>query len=58
VACALPLCVGVADAALESAALHLVDDEAYYRDFLIPGICALGGLQACLRLTTCPVHTF
>ncbi len=58
VACALPLCGGVASARLEAAALSLDGDEAYYREFFVPGICALGGLQGCLSLAQCPVALF
>ncbi len=58
VACALPLCEGVVSARLEAAALSLDSDEAYYRDFFVPGICALGGLRACLTLSQCPVTLF
>ena len=58
VACALPLCDGVAEATLEAEALALDSDEAYYKDFFVPGICALGGLDACLKLADCPIKTF
>ena len=58
VACALPLCDGVAEAALEAEALALDSDEAYYKDFFVPGICALGGLDACLKLADCPIKAF
>jgi hypothetical protein len=57
-ACALPLCEGVTNACLEAAALSLKGDDAYYRDFFVPGICALGGLQGCLALANCAVDTF
>ena len=58
VACALPLCDGIRSVKLESAALALDGDEAYYRNCFIPGICALGGLEGCLALAKCEVERF
>ena len=58
VACTLPLCDGVDRAVLEGAALSLVSDEDYRRSFFLPGICALGGLDACLQLAECPLEIF
>lgn len=57
-ACALALCDGVTSAQLEGAALALEGDEAYYRDFFLPGICAVGGLTGCLDLAKCAVTKF
>ena len=57
-ACALALCDGVQSAKLEGAALELSGDEAYYQNFFIPGICALGGLEGCLALAKCEINRF
>jgi len=56
--CALPLCGGVKSAKLEAAALKLEGDSAYYENCFIPGICALGGLEGCLKLAGCETETF
>lgn len=58
VACALPLCGDVSHACLEASALALDGDNAYYHEFFLPGICALGGMKACLAMASCPVETF
>ena len=55
VACALPFHDTVIKATLEAAALELADDEAYARAFFLPGVCALGGLNACIELADCAV---
>ena len=57
-ACALALCDGVTSAKLEDAALDLQEDADYLRDFFIPGICTVGGLEDCLALAKCPVERF
>ena len=57
-ACALALCGGVTAASLESAALALEGDAAYYREFFLPGICAAGGLPGCLALAKCEITEF
>jgi len=57
-ACAIALCDGVKEAHLEGSALELQDDEAYYNTFFIPGICTIGGLDACLALAKCTVKKF
>lgn len=54
--CALALCDSVKSAKLEGAALELEGDEAYYKEFFIPGICAFGGLKSCLELIQCKVE--
>ncbi|MBQ8513161.1 MAG: acetylxylan esterase [Clostridia bacterium] len=51
--CALALCGNVKSAKLERAALLLTGDDAYERDFRIPGICLIGGLEGCLALVLC-----
>jgi hypothetical protein len=58
VACALPLCGGVAAARLEAAALELSDDAAYMEKLHVPGIRAMGGIAGCLALAPCPVALF
>ena len=57
-ACAIALSEGVQEARLEGAALALEGDEDYYKTFFIPGICTIGGLDACLQLAGCPVVKF
>ena len=57
-ACALALRGGSLSAKLEASALALPDEQAYHRDCFIPGICAMGGLEGCLALATCPIETF
>ena len=57
-ACALALNDTVKSAALEAAALQLDDDTVYYREFFIPGICALGGLDGCLQLAAAEITYF
>ena len=57
-ACALALCGGVESAVLEEEALHLRGDEMYRDTFFLPGICAAGGLEGCLKLAECPVSFF
>ncbi len=57
-ACAIALCEGVKEAHLEASALALEGDEAYYNTFFLPGICTVGGLDACLQLAKCPVVKF
>ncbi len=57
-ACALPLCDGVKKARLESAALELDGDDAYYSTFFVPGICTVGGLEGCLALAQCEIERF
>lgn len=57
-ACVLALYDGVKSAKLEASALDMESQEAYYDDFYIPGICAMGGIQGCLALATCPIETF
>ena len=57
-ACALALCGVVTAASLESAALALEGDAAYYREFFLPGICAAGGLPGCLALAKCEITEF
>ena len=57
-ACAIALCDGVKEAALEAAALAINGDEAYYNEYFIPGICTVGGLKTILTLAKCPVTTF
>ena len=57
-ACALALTNKAAGAQLEEKSLELTDDQDYYRNFFIPGLCALGGLKSCLELAQCPVKTF
>ena len=56
--CALALTDAVKSAVLESSALDLDSDEDYNEHFRIPGICAIGGLKECLRLTQCAVEQF
>jgi len=56
--CALALCDGVSSAELEETAISLTTDDAYYSEFLIPGICAFGGLTACLGLAKCPITLY
>jgi len=51
--CALALTDSVTDAVLERDALELDGDAAYWEKFRIPGICAIGGLQECLKLVRC-----
>ena len=48
------------EAKLEAAALELSTDEDYFRDFRVPGICAMGGLRACIALAAerCRIETF
>ena len=57
-ACALALCDGVSSAELEKTAISLTSDDTYYNEFMIPGICALGGLSACLGLAKCPISLY
>jgi len=52
------LCGGVKSAKLDGTALALDGDEAYYREFFIPGICVTGGLAGCLSLAECIIETF
>ena len=49
-ACALPLIGGVGEADLDGDILELPDDEAYLREFFVPGIRLLGGIEGCLKL--------
>lgn len=56
--CALALRDGITEATLEQSALQLTDDAAYLEQFFVPGICAFGGLQACLNLAKCPVTLY
>jgi len=57
-ACALPLLENVKSAQFEAAALALDGDEAYFKEFFIPGILALGGIEGCLQLAECSVEKF
>jgi len=57
-ACALPLLEKVEQAYLEKAALELEGDEAYYREFFVPGLLQLGGLSGVLKMTDAPVVFF
>ena len=57
-ACALPLLEGVSAACLESKALDIHGNEEYYKEFYVPGILELGGLEGCLKLADCPVTRF
>ena len=43
---------------LESDALKLEGDEAYFEKFFVPGICALGGLEGCLGMIKGEVQLF
>ena len=56
--CALALFDGVKSTQLERAALALEGDGAYYDNFFVPGICALGGLDTCLSLAKCDIKFF
>ncbi|MBQ8407634.1 MAG: acetylxylan esterase [Clostridia bacterium] len=58
VACALPFCGEVKTAMLEKSALELEGDEAYFKSFFIPGIRAIGGIEACVSLADCEITTF
>ena len=53
--CALPLLPAVAHATLDGEAMAITSDEAYMRDFFLPGLLPLGGLAGCLALAECPV---
>ena len=56
--CILPLCEGVSKALLEQDAIRLQSDSDYQDNLRIPGIRALGGLEACLELSRCPIELF
>ena len=58
-ACVLALRGGVRSARLEGDALaSLKEPSDYYDDFFLPGICAMGGIETCLALASCPIEIF
>ena len=58
VACALPFLKDVKGAKLEAASLHLDGDQDYFKNFNLPGIMRIGGIEGALALAGCPVELF
>lgn len=56
--CALPFCDEVKSAAVKRSALELDDDGDFFEHFFIPGICAIGGFDACISLADCEISYF
>ena len=49
---------GAGLANVEVKALDIHGNAEYYKEFYVPGILELGGLEGCLKLADCPVTRF